>query len=120
MRDEGYSALSLSWSLVMIPVLLILQFLFTLGLGYILSVLNVFVRDTQHLVGVGVVVGIGVKIGVGVTVGGALGADYFKSLSHTTTNVVVSDDFLLVGSSQISPVMMNSSPPTAFEGTSAW
>ena len=61
-----------------------------------------------------------VKIGVGVTVGVALGADYFKSLSHTTTNVVVSDDFLLVGSSQISPVMMNSSPSTAFEGTSAW
>ena len=70
--------------------------------------------------GVGVVVGIGVKIGVGVTVGVALGADYFKSLSHITTNVVVSDDFLLVGSSQISPVMMNSSPSTAFEGTSAW
>ena len=71
-------------------------------------------------VGVGVVVGIVVKIGVGVTVGVALGADYFKSLSHTTANVVVSDDFLLVGSSQISPVMMNSSPSTAFEGTSAW
>ena len=70
--------------------------------------------------GVGVVVGIGVKIGVRVTLGVALGADYFKSLSHTTTNVVVSDDFLLVGSSQISPVMMNSSPSTAFEGTSAW
>ena len=70
--------------------------------------------------GVGVVVGIGVKIGVRVTLGVALGADYFKSLSHITTNVVVSDDFLLVGSSQISPVMMNSSPSTAFEGTSAW
>ena len=71
-------------------------------------------------VGVGLVVGVGVKIGVGVTVGVALGADYFKGLSHTTTNVVVSDDFLLVGSSQISPVMMNSSPSTAFEGTSSW
>lgn len=56
MRGEGYLALSLSWSLVVIPLMLLLQFLFTLGLSYILAVLNVFVRDTQHLVGVGVVV----------------------------------------------------------------
>ena len=56
MRDEGYKALSLSWSLLLIPLMLLLQFLFTLSLAYFLSVLNVFLRDTQHLVGVGVVV----------------------------------------------------------------
>ena len=56
MRDGGYQALSLSVSLVMVPVMLLLQFIFTLSLAYFLSVLNVFMRDTQHLVGVGVVV----------------------------------------------------------------
>ncbi|MDF1799877.1 MAG: ABC transporter permease [Planctomycetota bacterium] len=41
-------------SVVMVPVLLILQMLFTIGLGYFLTTLNLFLRDTYHLVGVGV------------------------------------------------------------------
>lgn len=38
---------------VYIPVLLCLQILFTVGLGYFLATLNLFLRDTYHLVGVG-------------------------------------------------------------------
>ncbi|MFT6362510.1 MAG: ABC-type polysaccharide/polyol phosphate export permease [Planctomycetota bacterium] len=41
-------------SSVLIPVLLICQLLFTVGMGYLLATLNLFLRDTYHLVGVGV------------------------------------------------------------------
>ena len=56
LRAADYRPLRLSASLLAVPLLLALQFLFTLGLGYLLSVLNAFVRDTFHLVGVGVTV----------------------------------------------------------------
>jgi len=39
-------------SYVMIPVLIVLQSAFTIGLGYFLSTLNLFLRDTFHLIGV--------------------------------------------------------------------
>lgn len=42
--------------LVMLPLLYVLQALFTVGLGCILATLNVFLRDTAHLVGVLVMV----------------------------------------------------------------
>jgi ABC-type polysaccharide/polyol phosphate export permease len=35
-----------------LPVLIALQAIFTMGLGYALSTLNLFVRDTYHLIGV--------------------------------------------------------------------
>jgi len=38
-------------SLFWLPLLLVLQGLFTLGLGYLLSALNVFVRDTMQVIG---------------------------------------------------------------------
>jgi ABC-type polysaccharide/polyol phosphate export permease len=38
----------------MIPVLLLVQALYTVGLGYILATLNAMWRDTYHLVGVSV------------------------------------------------------------------
>lgn len=40
--------------LVLLPVLLIAQILFTVGLGYVLATFNALWRDTYHLVGVGV------------------------------------------------------------------
>ncbi|MFT5284792.1 MAG: ABC-type polysaccharide/polyol phosphate export permease [Planctomycetota bacterium] len=39
-------------SYVMLPVLLVLQAIFTIGLGFLLSTLNLFLRDTFHLIGV--------------------------------------------------------------------
>ena len=39
-------------SAVLIPFLLLFQLLFTVGLGYLMATLNLFLRDTYHLVGV--------------------------------------------------------------------
>ena len=41
-------------ALLWVPILCLLQFLFTVGLTYFLATLNLFLRDTYHLVGVGV------------------------------------------------------------------
>ena len=45
---------TLRWggSMVCLPLLMLAQGVFTLGLGYFLSTLNLFLRDTYHLVGV--------------------------------------------------------------------
>jgi lipopolysaccharide transport system permease protein len=43
-------------SLVCLPVLMGLQAVFTLGYGYLLSALNLFLRDVYHLIGVGLTV----------------------------------------------------------------
>lgn len=51
-----YYPLDLGPALLALPVLFALQVLFTVGLGYFLSTLNVFLRDTYHLVGVGITV----------------------------------------------------------------
>lgn len=43
---------SVSWALMFIPVAYILLFLFSVGVGLIISVATVFFRDLQHLVGI--------------------------------------------------------------------
>ncbi len=54
--EPAHRALALGLPLLMLPLLIALQGLFTVGLGYLLSALNLFLRDTYHLVGVGVTV----------------------------------------------------------------
>ena len=44
------------WPLVTIPLLLLAQVLFTVGLGWLLSIANLFFRDVYHLIGVGLTV----------------------------------------------------------------
>src|SRR5689334_8387623 len=44
--------LCLSWSLCSLPVLMLLQAVFTLGLGYLFAALNLFLRDIYHVMGV--------------------------------------------------------------------
>jgi homopolymeric O-antigen transport system permease protein len=39
------------WPLTVLPVVIVLQFLFTLGLGWFLASVTVFVRDVRHLLG---------------------------------------------------------------------
>lgn len=39
-------------SVVWVPVLLLLQGIFTMGLGYLLCTLNLYLRDTYHMIGV--------------------------------------------------------------------
>jgi len=59
---EGYVAsvrhkpLGFSFTLISLPLLVILQALFTLGYGYFLAALNLFVRDVYHLIGVALTV----------------------------------------------------------------
>ena len=55
-REPGYKPLGLGLSIVVLPLLFVLQGIFTVGLAFFLSTLNVFLRDTFHLVGVGVTV----------------------------------------------------------------
>lgn len=54
--DPTYYPLNLGPALLALPLLLLLQGMFTVGLGFFLSTLNVFLRDTYHLVGVGITV----------------------------------------------------------------
>lgn len=50
--DPEYLPLAFGPSLVLLPVLFVLQYLFALGLGYFLGALNLFIRDVAHLIGV--------------------------------------------------------------------
>jgi len=43
---------SIGWSIVLLPILLVLQFILTLSFAYPLAALNVTFRDTQHTLGV--------------------------------------------------------------------
>jgi len=54
--EPGYKPLGLGLSMIVLPLLFLLQGIFTVGLAFFLSTLNVFLRDTFHLVGVGVTV----------------------------------------------------------------
>jgi lipopolysaccharide transport system permease protein len=50
-------SVGLYWTALLLPVLLAIQLVFTVGLGWILSPLQVFFRDVQHLVTLIVMVG---------------------------------------------------------------
>jgi lipopolysaccharide transport system permease protein len=50
--DPPYLELAFGAPLVLLPVLFALQAVLALGLGYFLASLNLFVRDTYHLIGV--------------------------------------------------------------------
>jgi len=52
MAETSERPLSLGLSLLSLPLLWAAQALFTLGLGYLFSALNLFMRDVYHLVGV--------------------------------------------------------------------
>ena len=56
MEASGNRGVELGFALVWIPVLLVLQGLFTAGVGYFLSTFNLFWRDTVHVIGVVVMV----------------------------------------------------------------
>lgn len=46
----------LSLALVVLPVLMLVQCVFTIGLGYLLATLNLYLRDTYHVIGVATMV----------------------------------------------------------------
>jgi lipopolysaccharide transport system permease protein len=49
--------LGFSYTLVALPLLLGVQLVFTVGLGYVFSALNLFIRDVYHVMGVALTVG---------------------------------------------------------------
>jgi ABC-type polysaccharide/polyol phosphate export permease len=55
-KEEDPSSMGLGLGIVMLPVLMVLQGVFTVGLGYLLSAFNLYWRDTYHLIGVGTTV----------------------------------------------------------------
>ena len=55
-KETSMAPLGLGWSLVLLPLLMALQAVFTVGLGYFLAALNLFLRDVYHLMGVFVTV----------------------------------------------------------------
>ncbi len=42
--------LGISWHLILLPIIAIIQFMFTLGLVFALSAINIYVKDTEYLV----------------------------------------------------------------------
>lgn len=50
--DEKNGGVALGLPLVLVPVLVVLQAIFTTGLCYILSTINLYLRDTYHVIGV--------------------------------------------------------------------
>jgi len=56
LKDEPHRPLELGVALLAVPLLLLLQGIFTAGLGLFLSAFNLILRDTAHLVGVLVMV----------------------------------------------------------------
>jgi ABC-type polysaccharide/polyol phosphate export permease len=48
--------LGFTWTLIFLPVLMLLQGVFTMAYGFFLSALNLFVRDVYHLMGVAITV----------------------------------------------------------------
>ena len=45
-----FGGIGVSWHLILLPVLAIIQFLFTLGIVFALSAINIYIKDTEYLV----------------------------------------------------------------------
>lgn len=56
MQSTGNRGVELGLALMWFPVLIVLQGLFTVGVGYFLATFNLFWRDTVHIIGVVVMV----------------------------------------------------------------
>lgn len=45
-----FSGVGISWHIILVPFIAVLQFLFTLGLIFALSAINVYIQDTEYIV----------------------------------------------------------------------
>ena len=48
------SGMGISWVIVFYPLVLIVQYLFSLGISFIVSSLTVYLRDLEHLIGIAI------------------------------------------------------------------
>ena len=46
------SGIGLSWHIVYLPVIMVLEYFFALGMAFIFSALNVYFRDLEHILGI--------------------------------------------------------------------
>lgn len=46
------SGIGISWHIVYLPVIMILEYFFALGMAFIFSALNVYFRDLEHILGI--------------------------------------------------------------------
>ncbi len=53
---DDYMPMKLGLPLIALPLLIVLQMIFSVGLGYLLSTLNLYLRDVYHLIGVALTV----------------------------------------------------------------
>ena len=45
-----FSGVGVSWHIILVPVIVVIQFLFTLGLVFALSAINIYIQDTEYIV----------------------------------------------------------------------
>ena len=45
-----FGGVGISWHIVLVPLIAVIQFLFTLGLVFILSAINIYIQDTEYIV----------------------------------------------------------------------
>ena len=46
------SGIGLSWHIIYLPVIMVLEYFFALGMAFIFSALNVYFRDLEHILGI--------------------------------------------------------------------
>ena len=47
-----FSGIGLSWYLLLYPVILLVQYVLLLGIGFIVSAITVYFRDLEHIIGI--------------------------------------------------------------------
>lgn len=47
-----FSGLGLSWYIIFYPLILLVQYVFSLGIAFVLSSITVYLRDLEHLIGI--------------------------------------------------------------------
>lgn len=45
-----FSGVGISWHIIIVPFIALIQFLFTLGLVFALSAINIFIQDTEYII----------------------------------------------------------------------
>lgn len=49
-----FSGMGISWVIIFYPLILIIQYIFSLGISFIVSSLTVYLRDLEHLIGIAI------------------------------------------------------------------
>lgn len=47
-----FSGIGISWYIILLPIIMVLEYLLVLGLAFVISALNVYFRDLEHILGI--------------------------------------------------------------------